>query len=67
MSLYIWFKFRKSFLNIEHVFRFAINHLIVEHGYYTAQLKVQDVWLISNGTCMVILSNLSFYYSHLFF
>ncbi|TKR93589.1 hypothetical protein L596_008012 [Steinernema carpocapsae] len=32
--------------------RFAVHHLILEHGYYTAQLGVEDVWLISNGTCM---------------
>ncbi|CAD5215021.1 unnamed protein product [Bursaphelenchus xylophilus] len=32
--------------------RFAVYHLILEHGYYTAQLDVKDVWLISNGTCM---------------
>jgi len=32
--------------------RFAIYHLILEHGYYTAQLGLKDVWLISNGTCM---------------
>ncbi|KAI6234104.1 hypothetical protein M3Y99_00844700 [Aphelenchoides fujianensis] len=24
----------------------------LEHGYYTAQKDVDDVWLISNGTCM---------------
>uniref|UniRef100_A0A1I8ARD2 Nuclear receptor domain-containing protein n=1 Tax=Steinernema glaseri TaxID=37863 RepID=A0A1I8ARD2_9BILA len=32
--------------------RFAVHHLILEHGYYTAQLGLDDVWLISNGTCM---------------
>jgi nuclear factor 4 len=32
--------------------RFAVHHLILEHGYYTAQLDLKDVWLISNGTCM---------------
>lgn len=29
--------------------RFAVHHLILEHGYYTASLNVQDVWFISNG------------------
>ncbi|VDN42963.1 unnamed protein product [Gongylonema pulchrum] len=24
----------------------------MEHGYYTAQLGAEDVWFISNGTCM---------------
>jgi hypothetical protein len=33
--------------------RFAIYHLILEHGYHTAQNGVKDVWLISNNTCMV--------------
>ena len=33
--------------------RFAVHHLILEHGYYTAQLDVKDVWLISNGTWWV--------------
>ncbi|VDM39280.1 unnamed protein product [Toxocara canis] len=32
--------------------QFAVHHLVLEHGYYTAQLGVEDVWLISNGTCM---------------
>uniref|UniRef100_A0A915DKC4 Uncharacterized protein n=1 Tax=Ditylenchus dipsaci TaxID=166011 RepID=A0A915DKC4_9BILA len=31
--------------------RFAVHHLILEHGYFTAQCNRQDVWLISNGTC----------------
>lgn len=31
---------------------FAVNYLILEYGYYTAQLGVEDAWLISNGTCM---------------
>ncbi|VDK43548.1 unnamed protein product [Anisakis simplex] len=32
--------------------QFAVHHLVLEHGYYTAQFGVEDVWLISNGTCM---------------
>jgi len=32
--------------------RFAVHHLILEHGYYTASLNVKDVWFISNGSCM---------------
>ncbi|KAE9556025.1 hypothetical protein FO519_000771 [Halicephalobus sp. NKZ332] len=32
--------------------RFAVHHLILEHGYYTASLNVRDVWFISNGSCM---------------
>uniref|UniRef100_A0A9J2Q2I2 Nuclear receptor domain-containing protein n=1 Tax=Ascaris lumbricoides TaxID=6252 RepID=A0A9J2Q2I2_ASCLU len=32
--------------------QFAVHHLVLEHGYYTAQLGVEDFWLISNGTCM---------------
>uniref|UniRef100_A0A7E4W272 Nuclear receptor domain-containing protein n=1 Tax=Panagrellus redivivus TaxID=6233 RepID=A0A7E4W272_PANRE len=32
--------------------RFAVHHLILEHGYYTANLNVKDVWFISNGSCM---------------
>lgn len=32
--------------------RFAVHSLVLEHGYYTAQFGVDDVWLISNGTCM---------------
>uniref|UniRef100_A0AC35U4U1 Nuclear receptor domain-containing protein n=1 Tax=Rhabditophanes sp. KR3021 TaxID=114890 RepID=A0AC35U4U1_9BILA len=32
--------------------RFAMHYLIIEHGYYTAQFDVENVWLISNGTCM---------------
>ncbi len=32
--------------------RFSIHHLILEHGFYTAELDIDDVWLISNGTCM---------------
>ncbi|VDN52450.1 unnamed protein product [Dracunculus medinensis] len=32
--------------------RFAVQYLVLEHGYYTAQLGVENVWLISNGTCM---------------
>lgn len=31
---------------------FAVENLVIEHGYYTASLQVDDVWLISNGTCM---------------
>ncbi|EJW88447.1 hypothetical protein WUBG_00644 [Wuchereria bancrofti] len=31
---------------------FAVHYLILEYGYYTAQLGIEDVWLISNGTCM---------------
>jgi hypothetical protein len=29
-----------------------MNHLVIEYGHYTAQFGPQDVWLISNGTCM---------------
>ncbi|CAB3405456.1 unnamed protein product [Caenorhabditis bovis] len=32
--------------------RFAVHCLIIEHGYYTASANIDDVWLISNGTCM---------------
>ncbi|PAV79678.1 hypothetical protein WR25_24925 [Diploscapter pachys] len=32
--------------------RFAWNHLIIECGTFTAAANVDDVWLISNGTCM---------------
>ncbi|CAI5442848.1 unnamed protein product [Caenorhabditis angaria] len=32
--------------------RFAVHCLILEHGYYTASSDYEDVWLISNGTCM---------------
>lgn len=32
--------------------RFAVHCLILEHGYYTAQANIDDVWLITNGTCM---------------
>jgi nuclear factor 4 len=32
--------------------RYAVHHLILEHGYYTANLNVKDVWFISNGSCM---------------
>ncbi|VDO53381.1 unnamed protein product [Onchocerca flexuosa] len=31
---------------------FAVHYLILEYGYYTAQVGMEDVWLISNGTCM---------------
>ncbi|VDK61823.1 unnamed protein product [Onchocerca ochengi] len=31
---------------------FAVHYLILEYGYYTAQMGMEDVWLISNGTCM---------------
>uniref|UniRef100_A0A0N5CQ71 Nuclear receptor n=1 Tax=Thelazia callipaeda TaxID=103827 RepID=A0A0N5CQ71_THECL len=31
---------------------FAIHYLILEYGFYTAQLGFEDVWLITNGTCM---------------
>uniref|UniRef100_A0A1I7XV45 NR LBD domain-containing protein n=1 Tax=Heterorhabditis bacteriophora TaxID=37862 RepID=A0A1I7XV45_HETBA len=32
--------------------RFAVFNLVLENGYYTAAANVNDVWLISNGTCM---------------
>lgn len=32
--------------------RFAVSNLVIEHGYYTASVNLDDVWLISNGTCM---------------
>ncbi|KAK5968069.1 hypothetical protein GCK32_018214, partial [Trichostrongylus colubriformis] len=32
--------------------RFAVHHLVLEHGYFTATSNMEDVWLISNGTCM---------------
>ncbi|KJH52067.1 Ligand-binding domain of nuclear hormone receptor [Dictyocaulus viviparus] len=32
--------------------RFAIHHLVLEHGFFTASTNMEDVWLISNGTCM---------------
>ncbi|VDO57429.1 unnamed protein product [Haemonchus placei] len=32
--------------------RFAVHHLVLEHGYFTAGSDMDDVWLISNGTCM---------------
>ncbi|CAI2326311.1 unnamed protein product [Caenorhabditis sp. 36 PRJEB53466] len=32
--------------------RFAVHCLILEHGYYTAAANIDDVWLITNGTCM---------------
>ncbi|CAI4232735.1 unnamed protein product [Auanema sp. JU1783] len=32
--------------------RYAVYHLVLEHGYYTANANVDDVWLISDGTCM---------------
>src|SRR5688572_15330051 len=34
------------------IFRYAVHHLILEHGYYTAKSDVKDVWLITNDTCM---------------
>ncbi len=27
-------------------------HQTLEHGYFTAKLGVDDVWVIANGTCM---------------
>uniref|UniRef100_A0A158R555 Nuclear receptor n=1 Tax=Syphacia muris TaxID=451379 RepID=A0A158R555_9BILA len=32
--------------------RFAVQNLVLEHGYFTAHQTVEDVWVISNGTCM---------------
>uniref|UniRef100_A0A915DVM4 Uncharacterized protein n=1 Tax=Ditylenchus dipsaci TaxID=166011 RepID=A0A915DVM4_9BILA len=32
--------------------RFAVYYLVIEHGYFTAQIDAEDIWLISNGTCM---------------
>lgn len=32
--------------------RFAMPSNIIEYGYFTAQIGLDDVWLISNGTCM---------------
>ncbi|KAE9415655.1 hypothetical protein Angca_002664 [Angiostrongylus cantonensis] len=32
--------------------RFAVHHLVLEHGFYTASTNMEDVWLIENGTCM---------------
>lgn len=51
-----WFKIKRHDINFKYscssIHRFAINHLILEYGYYTAQFGLDDVWLISNGTCM---------------
>ncbi|KAI1727553.1 ligand-binding domain of nuclear hormone receptor domain-containing protein [Ditylenchus destructor] len=33
--------------------RFAVHYMVLEHGYFTASVvDVDDLWLISNGTCM---------------
>ncbi|EYB95916.1 hypothetical protein Y032_0155g3090 [Ancylostoma ceylanicum] len=32
--------------------RFAVHHLVLEHGFFTASTNMEDVWLISNGTFM---------------
>lgn len=32
--------------------RFAVHNLVLEHGFFTASSNMEDVWLISNGTCM---------------
>ncbi|KAL3090968.1 hypothetical protein niasHS_007343 [Heterodera schachtii] len=32
--------------------RFAMPCNVLEYGYFTAQIGLDDVWLISNGTCM---------------
>ncbi|KAK6737568.1 hypothetical protein RB195_019961 [Necator americanus] len=32
--------------------RFAVHHLVLEHGFFTASSNMEDVWLISNGTFM---------------
>ncbi|KAJ1357775.1 Nuclear hormone receptor member nhr-19 [Parelaphostrongylus tenuis] len=32
--------------------RFAVHHLVLEHGFFTASTNMEDVWLIENGTCM---------------
>ncbi|WKX97380.1 hypothetical protein Q1695_013213 [Nippostrongylus brasiliensis] len=32
--------------------RFAVHNLVLEHGFFTASSNMDDVWLISNGTCM---------------
>uniref|UniRef100_A0A915NK55 Nuclear receptor n=2 Tax=Meloidogyne TaxID=189290 RepID=A0A915NK55_9BILA len=32
--------------------RFAMPCNVIEYGYFTAQIGLDDVWLISNGTCM---------------
>lgn len=47
--------FRQLPLNIKVILlkRFAIFHLVIEHGYYTAMnSELDDMWLITNGTCM---------------
>ena len=32
--------------------QFAMSCLVLEHGYYTACSGKEDIWLISNGSCM---------------
>lgn len=32
--------------------RFAVHYLVIEHGYFTSQVDLDDVWVISDGTCM---------------
>lgn len=35
------------------IFRYAVHHLVLESGYFTANSNVDDdIWLITNGTCM---------------
>ncbi|RCN31978.1 Ligand-binding domain of nuclear hormone receptor, partial [Ancylostoma caninum] len=38
-----------EFLSVQ---RFAVHHLVLEHGFFTASTNMEDVWLISNGTFM---------------
>lgn len=47
--------FDKTFMvwkKFSYIYSFFIHYLILEYGYYTAQQDIDDVWLISNGTCM---------------
>lgn len=29
-----------------------MNYLVIEHGYSTSQIDIEDVWMISDGSCM---------------
>lgn len=41
-----------NILNFKKISRFAMPCNVIEYGYFTAQIGLDDVWLISNGTCM---------------